>query len=208
MLPRQLSEPSSGVTCPKCPLCKTADCGRSDGVLNPGGVRFGSSDIYSAIESTFADEVADSLCVGQRRPKDADESVMLSLLMQSGKSSTPGLRARIESALKVQYGPRHVPKYIFETPAIPVSNSITLRGSIAGIRQLTSTGHHQRQQGLAAREADRIRQDCCTLRSPCQPQVARLLSSIRERSQSASRHAQQAGTGPLYGMLLASRSGR
>jgi acetoacetyl-CoA synthetase len=54
--------------------------GRADGVLNPSGVRFGSSDIYSVIETHFP-EIADSICVGQRRPQDNDESVMLFLKM-------------------------------------------------------------------------------------------------------------------------------
>src|ERR1700733_4194845 len=47
--------------------------GRSDGVLNPSGVRFGSADIYAVMERCFPQEVAESLCVGQRRPQDHDE---------------------------------------------------------------------------------------------------------------------------------------
>lgn len=35
--------------------------GRADEVLNPSGVRFGSSDIYNVIEASFADIVADSI---------------------------------------------------------------------------------------------------------------------------------------------------
>ena len=37
--------------------------GRSDGTLNPNGVRFGSAEIYSILETV--PEVTDSLCVGQ-----------------------------------------------------------------------------------------------------------------------------------------------
>jgi len=40
--------------------------GRSDGVLNPSGVRFGSAEIYTVIEKYFAKSVADSIVVGQR----------------------------------------------------------------------------------------------------------------------------------------------
>lgn len=39
--------------------------GRSDGVLNPSGVRFGSGEIYSIIDARFGAEIADSICVGQ-----------------------------------------------------------------------------------------------------------------------------------------------
>ena len=37
--------------------------GRSDGILNPSGVRFGSSEIYDCLEGL--DAVEDSLVVGQ-----------------------------------------------------------------------------------------------------------------------------------------------
>ena len=45
--------------------------GRSDGTLNPNGVRFGSSDIYNVVETI--QEIEDSLCVGQKNPKIPEE---------------------------------------------------------------------------------------------------------------------------------------
>merc|ERR1719187_3113506 len=48
--------------------------GRSDGTLNPNGVRFGSAEIYNIVEQF--DEVSDSICVGQRN-KDGEERVVL-----------------------------------------------------------------------------------------------------------------------------------
>lgn len=96
--------------------------GRADGVLNPSGVRFGSSDIYSVIESDFSDSIADSICVGQHRPQDEDESVMLFLLMKPGKALTQNLVQQVKAAIRKEHSPRHVPKYVFETPAIPVSS--------------------------------------------------------------------------------------
>ena len=95
--------------------------GRADGVLNPSGVRFGSADIYSVIEAHFADTIVDSICVGQRRPQDKDESVMLFVLMKPGKSLTPDLVRQIKAAIRKEHSARHVPRYIFETPEIPVS---------------------------------------------------------------------------------------
>ena len=94
--------------------------GRADGVLNPSGVRFGSSDIYSVIDTQFSDIVADSVCVGQRRPTDDDEAVILFLLMMPGHRLDSILAQRIRAAIRHEYSPRHVPKYIFETPEIPV----------------------------------------------------------------------------------------
>lgn len=95
--------------------------GRSDGVLNPSGVRFGSSEIYKIIDSQFLSEVSESICVGQRRPSDRDERVFLFLLMRPGVSFTPKLVERIKSAIRKDLSARHVPKFIFPTPQIPVS---------------------------------------------------------------------------------------
>lgn len=97
--------------------------GRADGVLNPSGVRFGSAEIYSVIETFFGDEVADSICVGQRRPSDTDESVMLFLLMKPGKKFSDDLAKKVREKIAKECSRRHAPKYIFETPEIPVSTN-------------------------------------------------------------------------------------
>lgn len=93
--------------------------GRADGVLNPSGVRFGSSDIYSVIETHFL-EVADSVCVGQRRPQDSDESVLLFLKMKDGERFTEELAERVKRKIGEEKSKRHVPRYVFETWDIPV----------------------------------------------------------------------------------------
>jgi acetoacetyl-CoA synthetase len=94
--------------------------GRADGVLNPSGVRFGSAEIYSVLENGFP-MLADSVCVGQRRPQDEDEQVLLFLLMKPGEKYTKKLVNDVKAAIRKELSPRHVPKYIFETPEIPVS---------------------------------------------------------------------------------------
>jgi acetoacetyl-CoA synthetase len=95
--------------------------GRADGVLNPSGVRFGSAEIYSVLERRFTDRVQDSLCVGQRRKQDSDESVVLFLLMKPGVKFERGLVSEVREAIGRDLSKRHVPRYIFETPEIPVS---------------------------------------------------------------------------------------
>ena len=96
--------------------------GRADGVLNPSGVRFGSAEIYAVVERLFADSIADSLCVGQRRPgRDTDEAVLLFVLMRPGKELDGSLRAELRAALARDLSKRHVPKYIFPAPAIPTT---------------------------------------------------------------------------------------
>ncbi len=93
--------------------------GRADGVLNPGGVRFGSSDISTVLESHFP-EIADSVCVGQRREEDNDESVMLFLKMGEGEKFSEGLVERVRRKIGEERSKRHVPKYVFQTWDIPV----------------------------------------------------------------------------------------
>lgn len=100
--------------------------GRSDGVLNPSGVRFGSSDIYAVIEKFFPGQISESLCVGQRRPQDADERVVLFLLMKPGYQLDKKLVGEIKNTIARETTKRHVPKFIFQVPEIPVSLSLSL----------------------------------------------------------------------------------
>ncbi|EJD05262.1 acetoacetyl-CoA synthetase [Fomitiporia mediterranea MF3/22] len=98
--------------------------GRSDGVLNPSGVRFGSAEIYAVLESPpppyqFSQAIADALCVGQRRDRDKDERVLLFLLMRPGHRLTSELKRDIRESIKKALSARHVPAYIFEVDDIP-----------------------------------------------------------------------------------------
>ncbi|KAG9714632.1 acetoacetate-CoA ligase, partial [Aureobasidium melanogenum] len=89
--------------------------------LNPSGVRFGSAEIYNVIETFFGDDIQDSICVGQRRPGDHDEAVMLFLLMKPGKKYSEALVKEVKQRIGKECSPRHVPKYVFETPEIPTT---------------------------------------------------------------------------------------
>ncbi|PLB43697.1 acetoacetyl-CoA synthase [Aspergillus steynii IBT 23096] len=101
--------------------------GRSDGVLKPAGVRFGSAEIYNVLLKHFADEVEDSLCVGRRREGvDADETVVLFVKLASpdGLSSMPSdLVARIQATIRKELSPRHVPGIVDACPEIPVTSN-------------------------------------------------------------------------------------
>ncbi|KAI0119374.1 acetoacetyl-coenzyme A synthetase [Daldinia grandis] len=110
--------------------------GRADGVLNPSGVRFGSAEVYSVLERNFADKVADSICVGQRRPQDNDESVMLFLMMRPGHKFDRKLVNEVKEAIKKELTKRHVPKYVFETPEIPTT--VNLKKVELPVKQIVS----------------------------------------------------------------------
>ncbi|XP_021563842.1 acetoacetyl-CoA synthetase isoform X1 [Carlito syrichta] len=90
--------------------------GRSDGTLNPNGVRFGSSEIYNIVEAF--EEVMDSLCVPQYN-QDGEERVILFLKMASGHTFQPDLVKRIRDAIRSGLSARHVPSLILETKGIP-----------------------------------------------------------------------------------------
>lgn len=96
--------------------------GRSDGVLNPSGIRFGSGEIYALVEGpAFNSEIAETLCVGRRRPADADESVFLFVRMAVGHSLTHELVRRLRNAIAKGLSPRHVPRFIVQVDEIPVT---------------------------------------------------------------------------------------
>ena len=88
--------------------------GRSDGVLKPSGVRFGSAEIYNILTRFFASEVEDAVCVGRRRATDTDETVCLFVIMTPGHSFTEDLKCRIKLKIKSELSPRHVPGVVEE----------------------------------------------------------------------------------------------
>ena len=96
--------------------------GRSDGVLNPSGIRFGSSEVYNIVEGpAFNTVLADTLCVGRRRKHDKDETVFLFVIMAPGHEGDfdDALVKRIKDAVRDGLSARHVPKFVFQVREIP-----------------------------------------------------------------------------------------
>lgn len=91
--------------------------GRSDGVLKPSGVRFGSAEIYNILARFFAAEIEEAVCVGRRRESDKDEAVCLFVVMVPGKTFTEDLVVRIKTAIRTELSPRHVPAVVEECGA-------------------------------------------------------------------------------------------
>lgn len=88
--------------------------GRSDGVLKPAGVRFGSAEIYNILTRFFAAEVEDAVCVGRRRESDRDETVCLFVVTTTPSTFNDALRKRIAETIRRELSPRHVPGVIEE----------------------------------------------------------------------------------------------
>lgn len=95
--------------------------GRSDGTLNPGGVRFGSAEIYHVVDA-FKD-IQDSLCVGQRSTHSMDERVVLFVKMAPGATFGLDLVKQIQASIRGQLSARHVPSAILEIADIPYTHS-------------------------------------------------------------------------------------
>ena len=96
--------------------------GRSDGVLKPSGVRFGSAEIYNIVLAYFP-EVEDALCIGRRRETDTDETVVLFLKMAKGVSFSEELARQIRATIRLKLSARHVPAVIDECPEIPITTN-------------------------------------------------------------------------------------
>src|SRR5262245_35872162 len=78
--------------------------GRSDAVLNPGGVRIGTAEIHRQVEQL--DEVVESLVVGQQW--DNDERAVLFVRLRDSLVLTPALEDRIRRHIRRNATPRHV----------------------------------------------------------------------------------------------------
>ena len=97
--------------------------GRSDGVLKPSGVRFGSAEIYNVLARCFP-EIQDAICVGRQRPAEKDETVCLFVKLVDGRHLDVDLRARICKTIRSELSPRHVPGLVDEAKeGIPVTSN-------------------------------------------------------------------------------------
>ena len=93
--------------------------GRSDAVLNPGGVRIGTSEIYRQVERL--PEVMESLVIGQ--DWEGDVRVVLFIRLARDIHLTPELEKKIKDQIRTGASPRHVPAKILEVTDIPRTKS-------------------------------------------------------------------------------------
>jgi len=93
--------------------------GRSDAVLNPGGVRIGTAEIYRQVEKL--DEVVESIVIGQDWQKDV--RVVLFVRLREGMQLDDALVKKIKETIRVNTTPRHVPAVVLQVPDIPRTKS-------------------------------------------------------------------------------------
>jgi acetoacetyl-CoA synthetase len=85
--------------------------GRSDSTINRGGVRMGTSEIYSAVEGL--PEVLDSLVV------DVESNMRLFVVLDEGARLDDELTAAIRRQVREHCSPRHVPDKVVQVSEVP-----------------------------------------------------------------------------------------
>jgi acetoacetyl-CoA synthetase len=93
--------------------------GRSDAVLNPGGVRIGTAEIYRQVEQL--NEVVESLVIGQ--DWDNDVRVVLFVRLRDGLTLDDALTKKIKNQIRTNTTPRHVPAKVVQVADIPRTKS-------------------------------------------------------------------------------------
>lgn len=93
--------------------------GRSDAVLNPGGVRIGTAEIYRQVQTI--PEVLESIAVGQ--DWDGDVRVVLFVKLREGVTLTDALVDHIKRTIRQNTTPRHVPAKVIAINDIPRTKS-------------------------------------------------------------------------------------
>lgn len=89
--------------------------GRSDAVLNPGGVRIGTAEIYRQVEKV--PQVLESIAIGQDWAGDV--RVVLFVRLRDGVALSDELQAQIRQVIRSNTTPRHVPAKIVQVADIP-----------------------------------------------------------------------------------------
>ncbi|KAI3623708.1 hypothetical protein CBS14141_003407 [Malassezia furfur] len=99
--------------------------GRSDGILNPNGIRFGSAEIYEVLESSEATapasplaHITDSLVVALKTPAKDDEVVVLFLVVDD-KADWDAIERETRRMIRAQRSARHVPAFVCRVQGVP-----------------------------------------------------------------------------------------
>ena len=127
--------------------------GRSDAVLNPGGVRIGTAEIYRQVERL--PEVVEGLVIGQ--DWDNDVRVVLFVRLQDGITLDEALVKKIKTQIRQNATPRHVPSKVIQVADIPRTKS----GKIVelAVRDIVHGRQIKNQEALANPQALELFQD-------------------------------------------------
>jgi acetoacetyl-CoA synthetase len=132
--------------------------GRSDAVLNPGGVRIGTAEIYRPVERI--PEVFESLAIGQEW--EGDTRIVLFVRLREGAQLDGALADRIRERIRREASPRHVPARIVQVADVPRTRS----GKIVelAVRDVVHGREVRNREALANPEALELFRDLPELR--------------------------------------------
>ncbi len=121
--------------------------GRSDAVLNPGGVRIGTAEIYRQVERI--DDVLEALVIGQEWENDT--RVVLFVKLRENAALDDDLVSRIRERIRRNASPRHVPARVIQVADIPR----TMNGKITelAVRDIVHGRPVKNRKALANPEA-------------------------------------------------------
>jgi acetoacetyl-CoA synthetase len=133
--------------------------GRSDAVLNPGGVRIGTAEIYRQVEQV--EEVLESIVIGQDWEQDV--RVVLFVRLRDGMKLDAALEKKIKDHIRKNTTPRHVPAKIIHVADIPRTKS----GKITelAVRDIVHGRPIKNKEALANPEALELYRDLPVLKS-------------------------------------------
>jgi acetoacetyl-CoA synthetase len=132
--------------------------GRSDAVLNPGGVRIGTAEIYRQVEQIPA--VLEAICVGQ--DWQGDVRVVLFVRLADGAELDEALEQQVKSRIRRNCTPRHVPARIVQIADIPRTRSGKI--SEIAVRDVIHGRTVKNTEALANPEALGLYRDLAALR--------------------------------------------
>jgi acetoacetyl-CoA synthetase len=119
--------------------------GRSDATLNRGGVRLGTADFYSVLDTL--PEVSDGLVIHLEDDEGGMGELIVFVRTEDEVAFTEDLGVRIRNALKSRLSPRHAPDEIVPVGRIPLGRTgkkleVPVKRIIQGARaeEVASTG--------------------------------------------------------------------
>jgi acetoacetyl-CoA synthetase len=118
--------------------------GRSDSTLNRFGIRIGTAEVYRVLASI--DELLDSLIINLDLP-GGKFFMPLFVKLRPGLKLNAEIEAKINSTLRREYTPRHVPDKIYQVDDIPVTLSgkkleVPVRKILMGVAPEKAANRH------------------------------------------------------------------
>ncbi|MBA4249442.1 MAG: acetoacetate--CoA ligase [Candidatus Puniceispirillum sp.] len=109
--------------------------GRSDTILNPGGVRIGTGEIYKQLEDI--QEITEALVIGQHWEDDI--RIILFIMLKKGITLTDDFTKYIQNIIRKKTTARHVPHYILQVQDLPRTKNgkiseIAVKNLVHGIK--------------------------------------------------------------------------